>query len=34
MEPVMPAGEFLLPGDTVIVEIDAIGTIRGQVIPA
>jgi len=30
----MPSGEFLSPGDTVIVEIDGIGTLRNQVIPA
>ena len=30
----MPSGEFLSPGDTVIVEIDRIGTLRNQVIPA
>jgi 2-keto-4-pentenoate hydratase/2-oxohepta-3-ene-1,7-dioic acid hydratase in catechol pathway len=30
----MPAGEFLSPGDTVIVEIDGIGTLRNQVISA
>lgn len=29
-----PRGEFLSPGDTVIVEIDGIGALRNQVIPA
>ena len=30
----VPRGEFLSPGDTVIVEIDGIGALRNQVIPA